>query len=95
MGSAAPQRTVLRILDDITAKDPSQLYCIHPVSSDVSQGWRNITFADLSSAINRMALWIKEHVASSDEPETLAYMGANDIRYIAFVFACMRLRHKV
>lgn len=95
MGSITPQRTVLRILDDIATKDPNQVYCVHPVSSDIAQGWKTITFADLHSAINRLALWINEHVASPAEPQTLAYMGANDIRYIAFVFACMRLRHTV
>ncbi|CAI7655071.1 unnamed protein product [Penicillium glandicola] len=93
MGSVAPQRTALRILDAIAEKQPDQLYCVHPISSDISQGWKNITFADLASAINRMALWIHENIASSDVPQTLAYMGANDIRYCAFMFACMRLRH--
>ncbi|CAG8901724.1 unnamed protein product [Penicillium egyptiacum] len=71
MGSVTPQRTPLRILDATAEKHPDQLYCVHPVSSDISQGWKNITFADLANAINRMALWIQENVASSDEPQTL------------------------
>jgi acyl-CoA synthetase (AMP-forming)/AMP-acid ligase II len=95
MGSVTSQRTPLRILDTTAEKQPDQLYCVHPVSSDVSQGWKNITFADLASAINRMALWIQENVAPSNAPQTLAYMGSNDIRYCAFIFACMRLRHTV
>ncbi|CAG8019901.1 unnamed protein product [Penicillium nalgiovense] len=94
MGSTAPQRTPLRILDATAEKHPNQLYCVHPVSSDISQGWRDVTFADLANAINRMVLWIQKNVASSDAPQTLAYMGANDIRYCAFMFACMRLRHR-
>lgn len=95
MGSVTPQRSPLQIFDTTAQKKPDQLYCVHPVSSDIFQGWRTITFADLGSAINRMALWIQENVASSDAPQTLAYMGANDVRYCAFMFACMRLRHTV
>ena len=95
MGSVTPPQTPLRILDTTAEKHPDQLYCIHPVSSDISQGWKHITFADLASAINRMALWIQENVAASGAPQTLAYMGANDIRYCAFIFACMRLKHTV
>ncbi|KAJ5670583.1 Male sterility NAD-binding [Penicillium maclennaniae] len=93
MGSISPQRTALRILDTVAEFQPDQIYCIHPVSSGPSLEWKSITFADLSSAINRMAVWIKKNVADSEHPQTLAYMGPNDIRYCIFVFACMRLRH--
>ncbi|KAJ5668943.1 NRPS-like protein biosynthetic cluster [Penicillium macrosclerotiorum] len=94
MGSDTPPQTVLQILDSICAKEPGRLYCIHPFSSDISQGWVEVRFADVVNATNRMALWIQENVASSNKPEALTYIGANDIRYCIFAFACMRLRHK-
>jgi acyl-CoA synthetase (AMP-forming)/AMP-acid ligase II len=95
MGSISQNSTVLRLLDAIHAQDPTALYCVHPVSSDVSDGWTDISIADLVSATSRFAYWIHTKVALADGPQTLAYMGANDIRYCAFVFACMRLRHTV
>jgi acyl-CoA synthetase (AMP-forming)/AMP-acid ligase II len=95
MGSISQNSTVLRLLDAIHAQDPAALYCLHPVSSEVPDGWTEISIADVVSASNRLALWIHENVASADTTQALAYMGANDIRYCAFVFACMRLRHTV
>lgn len=95
MGQFEIDRTPLRILDSIAANNPDALYCIQPVSSDISEGWVRVNFKALVNAINRTAIWIQENVTSSDEPETIAYVGANDIRYIAFIFACMRLRHIV
>lgn len=96
MGSISQNSTVLRLLDAIHAHDPTALYCLHPVSSEVSDGWTDISIADVVGATNRLAQWIQVNVASADAPpQTLAYMGANDIRYCAFVFACMRLRHTV
>ncbi|KAJ5151090.1 NRPS-like protein biosynthetic cluster [Penicillium canariense] len=95
MGSISPTVTVLRILDSINAKEPNALYCVHPASSNVSEGWLEISIADVVSATNRLALWLHLNVASADAPQALAYIGANDIRYCAFVFACMRLRHTV
>jgi acyl-CoA synthetase (AMP-forming)/AMP-acid ligase II len=95
MGIFEVERTPLRIVDSVAVNDPGTLYCIHPVSSDISEGWVNVDFEKLVDAINRTALWIQENVASSTEPETIAYVGANDIRYTAFIFACMRLRHTV
>jgi hypothetical protein len=58
-------------------------------------GWKDVSFADLANAIQNMVLWIQTEVSSSSEPLTLAYLGSNDIRYAAFVFACMRLQHTV
>ena len=95
MGSIEPNPTALRSLDSLALDEPEGLYCVHPVSSDPSQGWKNITYADIANGVNRLTRWIKENVASSSGPETLAYIGANDIRYVAFSFACMRLRHSV
>lgn len=95
MGSISQNSTVLRLLDSIYARDPDALYCLHPASADVADGWVDISIANVVSATNRLAVWINENVASADEPQALAYMGANDIRYCAFVFACMRLRHTV
>jgi hypothetical protein len=89
------QRTVLSHLDTIIADEPERLYCVHPLSSNISDGWRDIKFIDLGDAIQQMVLWIENNVVSSNEPSTLAYIGANDIRYAALVFACMRLRHTV
>jgi acyl-CoA synthetase (AMP-forming)/AMP-acid ligase II len=88
-------RTPLRIVDSIAANNPDALYCIQPVTSDISEGWVRVNFKALVNAINRTATWVQENVTPSEEPETIAYVGANDIRYIAFIFACMRLRHTV
>lgn len=95
MGLREINRTPLRIVDSIAANNPDALYCIQPVTSDISQGWVRVNFKALVNAINRTAIWIQENVTPSEEPVTIAYVGANDIRYTAFIFACMRLRHTV
>lgn len=84
--------TLLQTLDSVSAHDPDRLYGIQPVSSDLLQGWRNISYADLQGAVNHMVGWIQERVAGN---QVLAYVGANDVCYAAFIFACMRLRHIV
>lgn len=88
--------TLLQAMDPIAAQDPDRLYCIQAVSNDSSQGWKNISFADLQGAVNHAVAWIQENVVpSAEENQVLAYVGANDVRYAAFVLACMRLRHTV
>ncbi|PGH13106.1 hypothetical protein AJ80_06478 [Polytolypa hystricis UAMH7299] len=94
MGSDRIEQSLLpTTLDRLNETNPTQLFCVHPISSDISQGWRKVTMKDLSGAVDFMATWICENVASSSKPEALAYMGGNDIRYAAFVIACMKLGH--
>ena len=87
--------TLLTTVDRIAREDPDRLYCIQPISSDIADGWKRISFRDVFNASNRMALWIQENVSSTERPEVFAYSAANDIRYVAIVLACMRLRHTV
>ncbi|OAX81574.1 hypothetical protein ACJ72_04086 [Emergomyces africanus] len=86
-------RTLSADVDHLKEHNPDQLFCIHPVSSDVSQGWREVTMKDLSGATDYLSRWIEAHVAPSSKCETLAYMGANDIRYAAFILACTKVGH--
>ncbi|CAG8197552.1 unnamed protein product [Penicillium salamii] len=95
MDSAQPFHcTVLQRLHKLIAEHPDTLYCTQPVSTDIYDGWRDVSFRDLAYAINYMIRWIRTEVSASSDHLTLAYLGGNDIRYCAFVFACMQLRHK-
>ncbi|EEH09810.1 ochratoxin A non-ribosomal peptide synthetase [Histoplasma capsulatum G186AR] len=94
MGSANVEiRTLSAEVDYLKENNPNQLFCIHPLSPDISQGWRNVTMKDLSGATDYMARWIEDNVAARSSHETLAYMGANDIRYAAFILACTKVGH--
>lgn len=96
MGSAHVEiRTLSAEVDYLKENNPNQLFCIHPLSPDVSQGWRNVTMKDLSGATDYMARWIEDNVAARSSHETLAYMGANDIRYAAYILACTKVGHVV
>ncbi|ODH53244.1 hypothetical protein GX48_00440 [Paracoccidioides brasiliensis] len=85
--------TLAAEVDYLKENNPNQLFCIHSISSDISQGWRKVTMKDLSGAVDYLAKWIEENVSPGSNQETLAYLGSNDIRYIAFILACMKIGH--
>ncbi|QKX61516.1 uncharacterized protein TRUGW13939_08668 [Talaromyces rugulosus] len=96
MGSSTLRKKILcHVVDEIAYRDPEKLFCIHPISSDITQGWRRVTLANLADAVNYTAQWIVRTVGPASEDEHLAYMGANDIRYAAFTLACMKTGHSV
>lgn len=96
MGSSGLRKQLLcQILDEKADRTPEQLFCVHPVSSDISQGWRRVTMADLASAVNYSAWWIERTIGHGNPSEPLAYMGARDLRYATFALACMKTGRSV
>lgn len=82
--------TVLDVKATIT---PSKPLAYIPRSNTPSDGWRAITFKEVSNAINHVASDILtrwKSTLSQDEFPTFAYIGPNDIRYFIIMFACIK-----
>ncbi|KAK5118158.1 hypothetical protein LTR85_008138 [Meristemomyces frigidus] len=75
--NGAPGSTLVlpRVIDDIAANEPHRTWLSIPRSSDLSNGWRNITFSELGDAINGMAAWVDANLGPAKAKETIAYMG--------------------
>ncbi|KAF7592004.1 hypothetical protein BBP40_000784 [Aspergillus hancockii] len=84
------QRMMCGVVDELAEHQPEQLFCMQSISSGVSQGWQNVPIHDLASAVNYTSWWIEMTIGKSSTPEPLAYIGANDIRYVAIYLACMK-----
>lgn len=89
------QRLMCCVVDELAESRPEQLFCIQPISSDLSQGWRNVSMRDLAGAVDYTARWIEMTMGKGSDFEALAYIGANDIRYVAFYLACMKTGYAV
>lgn len=96
MGSAETQdRLLTHVLDDLAQKSPTSLYCIHPTSQASDNEWCRISVYQFSQAVDRLAWWISQKLGQRKEQQVLAYIGTNDLRYGAFMLACMKLGHAV
>ncbi|GMG25989.1 unnamed protein product [Aspergillus oryzae] len=84
------QRLMCRVVDELAESKPEQLFCVQPISSDLSQGWRNVSMRDLAGAVDYTARWIEMAMGKGFDFQPLAYIGANDIRYVVFYLACMK-----
>lgn len=89
------KETLSAIVDAGAARVPDQLVCVHPRSADIAQGWRSITLRDLSEAGDHAARWIERTLGRAAAPEAIAYLGANDARYMAFLIGCQKTGYSV
>lgn len=93
-GGPYGERLLPQVIDAYAKRDPERIYALVPHSADVDQGFRRITMKELARAVNRIAWWIDREIGHSDNFETLAYMGATDIRYGIFFFAAIKCGYK-
>lgn len=94
-GGPYGERLLPQIIDAYAIRDPERLYALVPYSTDLSQAFRRITMRGLSNAVNHVAWRIHKEIGHSDTFETLAYMGAADIRYGIIFFAAIKCGYKV
>lgn len=86
-------RIITQLVDNIARHQPETLFCIHPNSQERGAGWFHVSYKMFACAVDRLAWWIDSKV--DGQGQTLAYMGTNDLRYAAFILACMKTGHAV
>ncbi|KAJ5406907.1 hypothetical protein N7465_008191 [Penicillium sp. CMV-2018d] len=84
------KRLLARTVDDRAETNPNQRFAVIPQGSEISNGFQTISIKDLAQAVNFMCWWIESIIGPAQSPETLAYMGSNDVRYFIFMLACQK-----
>lgn len=96
--NASPQygkRLIPQIVDELANTDPTRIYASFPRSTNVSDGFRDVTFRELAQAADAASWWLERKIGRSDSSETLAYMGLSDIRYTVVFLAAVKCGFKV
>ena len=93
-GSVYGQRLIPHLIDDIAHNNGSRTFCSLVKSSNISDGFQDISYAAFANSINRLAWWIEENVGKSSTFETLSYIGPPDLRYIILTIAAQKTGYK-
>lgn len=93
--TAYGRRLVPQVLDELATTDPKRVYAAIPKTSDVKDGYQDVTVADLARCVNFMAKWIEDKFGRSDAFETITYVGLSDLRGIVTLLAAIKTGYKV
>jgi len=93
-------QSMAEVVDRFAEEEPDRVWVKIPDSpcSVRDTSWSDITFLQLSRAVNVMAHWIDQHIGKAEmasNGETLAYMGGNDIRYPILILAALKTGYTV
>lgn len=89
------RRLLPQVLDELAESDPGRIFASVPLSSDVSQGFREVTVRDVARATDYTAWWLEERIGRSTSFETVAYIGISDLRYATVFLAAVKCGYKV
>jgi hypothetical protein len=89
------RRLLPTLIDERARTCPEQSFASIPLSSDVRDGFRDVSYLELANAINRCAWWMDGEIGRGRCFETLAYMGSTDLRYAIILIAAIKTGHKV
>lgn len=93
--SAYGRRLLPSVLDDIAQKQPDRLYAAIPKTANISDGFLDITVADLARCVNFTARWLEDSVGRSSSFETITYIGVSDLRGVVAFLAAVKCGYKV
>ncbi len=88
------RRLVPQVLDELATTNPERVYAAIPETTDVKNGYRDVTVADLARCVDFMARWIEEKFGRSNSFETLTYIGLSDLKGIAALLAAIKTGYK-
>ncbi|KAI0966741.1 hypothetical protein F4678DRAFT_448005 [Xylaria arbuscula] len=84
------------VVDELARNHPHRSWASIPIDdNDLSRGYEDISYEALANAINKLAWVIDSAVGKSTTFETIAYLGASDLRYHIITMAVCKTGHKV
>ena len=90
------RRLLPQVLDDLSCSTPDRLYATIPrLTTDLSQGFHEITVKDVARCVNTLAWWLQEVIGRDDSFGTLCYIGIPDIRSVILFLAAIKCGYKV
>lgn len=91
----SPKRLLNHIVDDAARRNPDLPYAELPLSStSFDDGFRKVSYRDLSNAINGMAWWMHRSLGPGKNFETLTYLGPNDLRHSILLLGAVKAGYK-
>ncbi|KAF2113570.1 hypothetical protein BDV96DRAFT_601064 [Lophiotrema nucula] len=95
MATSYGSRLMPVVVDQIARQQPDLKYASVPLTANISDGFKDVTFSDIASAVNHVALWIDRTLGRSTGFSTIAYMGHGDLRYVIVFLAAVKCGYKV
>ncbi|CAD6569068.1 MAG: hypothetical protein ASARMPRED_002384 [Alectoria sarmentosa] len=87
------KRLLPTLVDEIAVTDPGRTFASIPKSSDLVDGFMDISYRKFARAVNRCAWWLTKELGEHTEPKPVLYLGPLDLRYLIIILAAAKAGH--
>ncbi|KAL8982155.1 MAG: hypothetical protein Q9177_005358 [Variospora cf. flavescens] len=94
MTSKYGERLLPVSFDEIARSNPSRLYATVAKSQDVSDGFQDLSFAEVARCVDNCARRLDDAFGCSEDNETVAYLGLPDLRTAIVFLAAVQCGYK-
>ncbi|KAJ5907445.1 hypothetical protein N7495_000127 [Penicillium taxi] len=84
------QRLLPHVIDYHAHHDPDRVFAAIPNTETIVDGFRDVTMKTMATMIDHMAWWLDRTLKASSKSQTLAYIGASDLRYTIVFCAAIK-----
>ncbi|KAI0379246.1 acetyl-CoA synthetase-like protein [Hypomontagnella monticulosa] len=88
------RRLMPTVLDEFANRNPDKVFAAIPKTSDIKDGYRDVTVADMARCVHFMARWLEDKFGRSNNFETITYIGPSDFRGPAIVLGAVKAGYK-
>ncbi|KAI1125406.1 acetyl-CoA synthetase-like protein [Nemania abortiva] len=92
---ASTRRLIHLIPDELAEAVPGHPLFSFSKTENPRDGFTDVSARRFANAINRTAWWLAKNLGRPTDFETVAYIGSNDIRYLLFIFAAIKVGYKM
>jgi hypothetical protein len=89
------RRLLPSAIDRLSDTDPRRIWASIPCSSNLADGFRDVSYKAFSNAINRAAWFLESTFGNANGFPTICYIGKSDIRYHIFSMAAAKTEYQV
>ncbi|KAL9015569.1 MAG: hypothetical protein Q9185_007033 [Variospora sp. 1 TL-2023] len=94
MTSKYNERLLPVTFDEIARSNPSRLYATVAKSQYVSDGFQDLSFAEVARCVDNCASRLDDAFGHSEDNETVAYLGLPDLRTAIVFLAAVQCGYK-
>jgi acyl-CoA synthetase (AMP-forming)/AMP-acid ligase II len=88
-------RLMTEIIDEKAEWIGDHTFMRYPAPNWEVDGYRTMTWRQYADAINKIAYWLDERLGTSQDNDTIAYLGPQDARYVFILPAVIKTNRKV
>lgn len=89
------KRLLPTLIDDTARDDPGRIFAVIAKTVDIEDGFIDVSYRRLSTAINSCAWWMETKLGRNLNFATIAYIGPLDLLYHIVTLAAIKTGNKV